>query len=208
MTGHGGDAVRRARGLKGWGVRKLARESELSPTYVSQIENGKRPPTARALARIAKAVGIPSYELMVDAGVIPREQLRRAVDLAERAVAGLPPVEAPFAEAKEAEQFERRVIDCLRALGYDPEGVAADGHTVHPTNDWRGLEPTALAPVREHRSQMLADYLAESLARPASRLEGWDELNETDRATVQEMVNELRRSAADEQPKRHSPEGR
>lgn len=53
--------VRRLRQARGWNQTELAYHSGLAPSVISQIENGKRDPSAGTLRKLAKAleVGVP-----------------------------------------------------------------------------------------------------------------------------------------------------
>ena len=58
-----GDAVKKARGIRGLSQRELAKEAGLDPSYVSLIETGRRAPSTKALESIADALGVPLYLL-------------------------------------------------------------------------------------------------------------------------------------------------
>ncbi len=59
-----GDAVKKARGIRGLSQRELAKEAGLDPSYVSLIETGRRAPSTKALESIADALGVPLYLLV------------------------------------------------------------------------------------------------------------------------------------------------
>ena len=193
-----GDFVRRERKSRSWGVRQLARESGLSHAYISQIESGKRPATMRAIALIAKALGLKPYEALVQAGLIPTEDLLRAQEMASRAADSMPPVEGPHREEGDADRRERLLVDYLRALGYEPDAPDFAAQPVRPHYDWRALDPNALEPRAAYVRKELAAILSEQEREPVPVLEGWDELSDDDRMSIQHMVNRLRRSTAGE----------
>lgn len=57
-------------------LREFARKVELSPAYLSRIENEKEPPPSEAvIERLAEALGADKYELFSYAGKIPEEFL-------------------------------------------------------------------------------------------------------------------------------------
>lgn len=75
-----GARLRRDREAAGLGVRDLARLADVDPSYISQIEHGKRQPHPRTLAAIKRALaraGTPSAssESPHDAGVAMPEQI-------------------------------------------------------------------------------------------------------------------------------------
>ena len=59
-----GLAVRRAREAAGLSMRALARASELSQPFLSQVEKGETSPSLSSLYRIAHALGLPPSQLM------------------------------------------------------------------------------------------------------------------------------------------------
>ncbi len=52
------DQLYRARKRKGWTVRDLAREADISPSYVSLIENGHKVPDAATIERLGRALDL------------------------------------------------------------------------------------------------------------------------------------------------------
>ncbi len=54
-------AIRRTRGLT---LNQLAKRTHLSPSYISQIENGKRNLNIRVLRGVARALNVPLVELL------------------------------------------------------------------------------------------------------------------------------------------------
>jgi transcriptional regulator with XRE-family HTH domain len=55
--------VRRLRQSKGWNQTELAYHAGLAPSVISQIETGKRDPTAGTLKKLAKALGVDVPDL-------------------------------------------------------------------------------------------------------------------------------------------------
>ena len=58
-----GRNVRRQRDAKQFTQEKLAEKSGLDPTYISDIERGRRNPGIKNVARLAKALGLTTAEL-------------------------------------------------------------------------------------------------------------------------------------------------
>lgn len=59
-----GDKMRRLREELGISLREFCRRAEMSPSFVSDVENGRRYPSRMRLIRIAKTLGIPVSELV------------------------------------------------------------------------------------------------------------------------------------------------
>lgn len=59
-----GEVVKAARTKLGWAQEKLADESGLHRTYVSQLERGLKSPTLGAMHKLAVALGRPLSELI------------------------------------------------------------------------------------------------------------------------------------------------
>ena len=68
-----GDIIRDKRLARGLSLRKFAELVKVSPTYISQIEQGKvqYPPAADCVRRMAEVLGEPSDELIALAGRVP-----------------------------------------------------------------------------------------------------------------------------------------
>lgn len=59
-----GQKLKELRKEKGWSVRKLAQKVGVSKSTVSDVELGKRKPTANYLIKVAKALNIDEIELL------------------------------------------------------------------------------------------------------------------------------------------------
>jgi transcriptional regulator with XRE-family HTH domain len=67
-----GEELRSLRELKGVSLRGLARKCEMSPAYLSRIENGKQgSPSASTIARLAAELGLDGDLMAIEAGKIP-----------------------------------------------------------------------------------------------------------------------------------------
>ena len=71
--------VRRIRQMKGMTLRQLAKEANISLSYLSNYENGKVNITISSLRKIAEAVGVPVSDLLTDnlendVVIVPREE--------------------------------------------------------------------------------------------------------------------------------------
>ncbi|MDH4228978.1 MAG: helix-turn-helix domain-containing protein [Nitrospirota bacterium] len=66
--------VRALRVSKGFGLREFARQVDISPTYLSQVERGEVPPPAEPrVVTIAQALDQDPAELLALAGRIPQD---------------------------------------------------------------------------------------------------------------------------------------
>jgi transcriptional regulator with XRE-family HTH domain len=88
-----GRAIKFVRSAKSWSQAKLANESGLTAGYISLVENGQRAPSLGAIEKIANALGVPLYLLMLLAAGdrelrgISREQAQLlATDLLDLAI--------------------------------------------------------------------------------------------------------------------------
>jgi transcriptional regulator with XRE-family HTH domain len=78
MTGkfskHFGKVLREKRVAKGFSLRKFAEQVEVSPTYLSQVEQGNvDPPTAERVRRMAELLGENPDEMIALAGRISED---------------------------------------------------------------------------------------------------------------------------------------
>lgn len=80
-----GRRIAELRDRRGWTQRKLAEESELSPTFLSEVENDKRNIGSEALLRVADALGASLDYLLrgSDETEMPRRPLVIPPELAE-----------------------------------------------------------------------------------------------------------------------------
>jgi transcriptional regulator with XRE-family HTH domain len=89
----------------------LAREADVSYTYVSEIENGTKQASAKTLWRIARALGLEPHELMA-----------MAAQWETRPTAGSPTGQPAAAHPS---------LAAARALALPPEPPAAQSHWFH-----------------------------------------------------------------------------
>ena len=194
-----------------WSKRRLAREAHLSPAYIVQMENGERPVTGRALQSIADAVGLHPYVLRGESGLIPSADVEEAERVAKRALDD--PKTGKGARSDDTGgAFAWLVSDYLQMLGHDAYGVDWDGPYAVDV-DWSELAPERWQALRDGKVnavttgqivQGLEDAIVEierreaTQAKPPAQIEGWDELTETQRKLVQQLVNQFRRSADSE----------
>jgi len=70
-----GDLLQATRKAKGYSLRKFAEMVDISPTYLSQVENAKieRPPTAERVRTMAELLGQNADEWIALAGRIPED---------------------------------------------------------------------------------------------------------------------------------------
>ena len=70
-----GDLLRATRVAKGYSLRKFAQMADMSPTYLSQVEQGKieRPPTADRVQKMAELLGQNVDEWIALAGRVSKE---------------------------------------------------------------------------------------------------------------------------------------
>jgi len=62
-----GAAVRRARQARGFTLRRLARASGMTESWLTRIEQGRGNPSIRTLCRVAGALGLPVSTILYDA---------------------------------------------------------------------------------------------------------------------------------------------
>ena len=55
--------LKELREAKGFSVRRLAREAEVSTETVYSVEHGRRQPSVRTLGKIARALGVEAKDL-------------------------------------------------------------------------------------------------------------------------------------------------
>lgn len=72
-----GERIRELREAKDYSLREFARELNLSPSFFSDIELGRRFPSDEVLTRIAKELGEPLEKLRAHDTRPPVEELRR-----------------------------------------------------------------------------------------------------------------------------------
>jgi transcriptional regulator with XRE-family HTH domain len=109
-----GEIIREGRLAKKLGLRELARELEITPSYLSDIENDRRVPSEEVLRKLAARLDLDADHLLAFAG--------RFDDDAERYLKGNPSVWALFRRISEKrlkpDDIER-LADHLEKLGND-----------------------------------------------------------------------------------------
>lgn len=69
--------IRAIRNSKGWTQIRLAEEINVHPTYISRIESCKKLPTFYIISRIAEALEVAIYELLIDDEKIESSDYKR-----------------------------------------------------------------------------------------------------------------------------------
>ncbi|MHB0976161.1 MAG: helix-turn-helix domain-containing protein [Candidatus Aquicultorales bacterium] len=72
-----GELIKNLREERKLSKKKLAREALISDAYLIQIERGDRNPSEKVLRRLALALNVRSYVLLVPAGIISTEALEQ-----------------------------------------------------------------------------------------------------------------------------------
>lgn len=189
-------AIKQQRGSMLWSVRRLARESGLSPAYISQIESGKKPLTPRATVKIAEALGVPPHDLLAMAGFIPWADLQTAQGMAVRAMQ-VPEMVTAASGGTDKQRRDWLIDDYLMLLGHNTSGNDEEFGPAQHWANWQLVDPDA--PPSMLRSEIEGWKRSQIAPKaPPSPIEGWDELTDTDRTFVQQMVNKLRRPATGE----------
>ncbi|ABQ29805.1 MULTISPECIES: short-chain fatty acyl-CoA regulator family protein [Acidiphilium] len=120
-----GARIRQIREQRGLQQRDIARRLGLSPSYMNQIENDRRPVPPRLAAPLCDLLGIPLAELSGD------DEVRRAGDLLEAALdPALGPGRLTFTEARAAvrdtPELARRFIALYAAYRAQQARLARD----------------------------------------------------------------------------------
>ena len=76
-TFNAGKNVHELRGVRRISLRKLASQARISPSYLSQIETGKTDPSLSVLRRIAGALEVPLFTLVLDHDAHPLMLVRK-----------------------------------------------------------------------------------------------------------------------------------
>lgn len=71
-----GEALRLLRIFNGYKSAELAKKLELSQSYVSELENGKKPPTMEVLDKYAKVFEMKKSTLMLFAESLEGEEIK------------------------------------------------------------------------------------------------------------------------------------
>jgi transcriptional regulator with XRE-family HTH domain len=111
-----GDLVREGRLARGLGLRELAKQLDMAPSYLSDIENDRRIPSADVTKQIAKALKLDFDDLMAAAG--------RFGEDAERYLRKNPSAGALFrkiADGKFQEDQLRKLLDEAERLKRPPK---------------------------------------------------------------------------------------
>jgi transcriptional regulator with XRE-family HTH domain len=111
-----GQWLRAARIAKGRSLRELARNLQLTPSYLSDIENDRRVPAEQVLRNMAAELDVSFDELMALGGKLG--------DQAERYIKDVPQAATLFRRISEMqltpEELDhlRRVVDRLKRTGH------------------------------------------------------------------------------------------
>ena len=68
-----GTAIRRSRSSQAMTLRELSARSFVSMGHLSDVENGKKEASSICIESLALGLGLPSYELIIEAGYLMSE---------------------------------------------------------------------------------------------------------------------------------------
>lgn len=63
-----GKNIRKFRNLKGWSQLHLAEECNLSNVFITELERGRKYPSARTIESLCDVFGVRPYQLFLDDG--------------------------------------------------------------------------------------------------------------------------------------------
>lgn len=183
-----GRAIRVIRAGRDMSRADLAEAADLSPSYIAEIENGKKTPSPKALAALANALGVALHEL---------------IEASERWTHTPPP--HSFEELREATSLGRRELAADERLARFRSAEPSPTARLHPASSRRSLLRRFLKPEPEESglfasvdSAMLSD-LAEGEAPtplpPAEADELRDLLSRLDPDDRQRVLDLARRLA-------------
>lgn len=183
-----GEYIRQLRKRTFWTVRGLAKRAGMSPAYISQIENGKRPLTPKAAVRIADAFRMQPYELMTAAGFIPAEHLAKAEEMATLAMADHPDIVKAAHGSGDLERYHWLVVDYLYLYGHDVYAQGWDSGPGHHA-DWRLIDPSLPAPYPERIKPEMDAWMAEQRERDTITKQEWSALTPAQRSIIRELID-------------------
>lgn len=79
-----GSNIKRIRKFKDFSQEMLAERAEISPSFLSDIENGKKWGSFDTLIKIAAALGVEPYELLLPPQTVISYNTKRTKDLMNR----------------------------------------------------------------------------------------------------------------------------
>lgn len=178
-----GSALRVLRTARGLSLRGLARRLNVSPAYLSQVENGKLPaPSHERIIELSETLDVPPHRLFALASKIPPTVTR----LLERT-----PEAARFLSKASAMEFPskgfHRLVEAFDALGVD--GVLSALESAMPKGD-KPLNGASgpLHQVSAPPDYSLAQHLRADLVMVDLELEAWADVVDT---VAEAMVEHL-----------------
>ena len=168
-----GRAVQVLRTELGLGRKDLAERAGLSYSYLSEIENGAKQPSSKALILLAKALGLDVYELIAAA----EARMQAAV-------------EASPSEAYDADAYRSTTRQTLRSSGYPIAPQAS-------IRDWFHSDSRRSSPLEEQPLGLPDEPMGEPGPPERDPLEELEELladlSEGDRERVLDLARRLSR---------------
>jgi len=198
------EEVRRLRQERDWTQAELAFHASLAPSVISEIENGKRDPSAGTLKKLANALGVSVGELFpgkVQASLFEEDgpeqrrspfieawtshllRLAREWEDApedELNKGGAALLEDPGYRAAFLERHELAVAKCQEILGHFAEAVRQHAY-LYETGDLPAIDPSQLAELRDahwaiNRVSAKWQIVAQAVVQAASKEIAPDEL--------------------------------
>lgn len=196
--------VRRLRQARGWNQTELAYHSGLAPSVISQIENGKRDPSAGTLKKLARALEVDVADLFLKKGqapLFPRSPRSETSELRreERAWEILLEQEAARGEevAEEIRSAEDTPVGAVAKFG------AAAGHLLFLYGLAGGAQGSSRLEQAEEKLRMAfaeVDRLAEQLFDPLDPEQASESARFRARRRHGQVVREADESSQEEEP--------
>ena len=168
-----GRTIRVYRAARDMGRRELAEQADVSYSYLAEIENGSKFPSAKALHAIAKALGLSPAELLTAAETLEAPgEVAASRNLEDRSPVVAEPVRRAFSSDPEGARARQKLWfhTELPALASKPRKPAQQDLRLH--HDWEPELDKLLAELRALLRDMLPEdrqHLLELARRLAKR---------------------------------------
>ncbi len=177
--------VRRLREERGWKQTELAFHAGLTPSVISQIENGKRDPSARTMRKLAEGLGVEVADLFpkAEAPLWSGETLERRPSLAARAISAAADkwrADVPRTDVTDGEISGRveAALDLYEFFAKRVEGEERDALTREELDELIAVtDKLAIAcadgMLRLHKSGYLDDHIGGTFEQRREKMREW-----------------------------------
>jgi transcriptional regulator with XRE-family HTH domain len=162
-----GEYVRRCRKGNGWALRNLAKDTGISLSQLSRLENDKVIPDADAMVKLANSLGIDLADMLKMANRLPSETIERPVQRASETALrkAWDILGSLFGQQSATNSYHLGFVAGYKALAAQTQSLIPDG-AMAGEGEGRRMK-RAMAVRREAETEYISHYSTTKALKPS-----------------------------------------